>query len=306
MPRKNIMKKRSHKIILIILASLLLATVFEFVIFKIPYFIDLLASGDNYVGVGLANVDTSSNVHINEDGYLVLGNGNSIITINDLNGNYNSLKLDVEAEEDVYAEIKIDFVNKNLDTPTYKSYGSFKFTPYDKESAWFELSHQEFTTLRLTFNSASKGAIIKSIELDAKPYFEISGYRFFITTVLILTALTVIVFKLYNKNYDHSNINHRLLVICTIVVLLLFSTFVSTFNRAFTVEYPTKDDKYAYGNYVLQLEAFVKGQIHLDIEKPPRFDELENPFSPSERREHNIDTKWIWDKAYYKQSVVDV
>ena len=83
------MKKRSHKIILIILASLLLATVFEFVIFKIPYFIDLIASNDNYVGVGLANVDTSSNVHINEDGDLVLGNGNSIITINDLNGNYN-------------------------------------------------------------------------------------------------------------------------------------------------------------------------------------------------------------------------
>lgn len=299
MPRKNTMKKRSHKIILIVLASLLLATIFEFVIFKIPYFIDLLASGDNYVGVGFSNIELSTNIKMDENGNLVLGSGDNIITINDLTGNYDSLKLNVEAEEDVYAEIKIDFVDKNSEIPTYKSYGSFKFTPYDKESAWFELSHQEFTTLRFTFNSASKGAVIKGIELDAKPYFDISFYRFFITSVLILTVLTVIVFKLYNKNYDHANINHRLLIICTIVVLLLFSTFVSTFNRAFTVEYPTKDDKYAYGNYVLQLEAFVKGQIHLDIEKPPRFDELENPYSPSERREHNIDTKWIWDKAYY-------
>jgi len=49
------MKKRSHKIIFIITISLLLATVFEFVIFKIPYFIDILASGDNYVSVGLKN-----------------------------------------------------------------------------------------------------------------------------------------------------------------------------------------------------------------------------------------------------------
>lgn len=293
------MKKRSHKIIFIITISLLLATVFEFVIFKIPYFIDILASGDNYVSVGLKNVKTSHNVDLDEQGNLVLGSGSNIITINDLKGNYNSLKLDIEAPEDVYAEITIDFADIDSEMPKFKSYGSFKFTPYDKESAWFELSPQKFTTLRLTFNSASNGAVIKAIELDAKPYFEISFYRFFITAILILTVFTVIVFKLYKKNYDHANPNHRKLVLCVIVVLLIFSTFVSSFNRAYTVEYPTKDDKYAYGNYVLQLEAFVKGQIHLDIEKPPRFDLLENPFSPSERRELNIDTKWIWDKAYY-------
>lgn len=141
----------------------------------------------------------------------------------------------------------------------------------------------DYTVRALTFNSPK----------DAK--FNFARTAVVLIAVLGLWACTH--FGLWKKYFDPQNKKHAVaaLVLCTLCVLMSV-LFVSAFNSSGKpTVYPFKFDPVYYNPYEQQFDAFMKGQIHLDLEPSEELKELENPYDPANR----IGVDYSWDRAYY-------
>lgn len=104
-------------------------------------------------------------------------------------------------------------------------------------------------------------------------------------------------FNLWSVFFDAENTDHRkagacLCVLCVIIALLLVSVLN---DGAASVEYPLESAPAYYNPYEQQFDAFVKGQLHLDVEPSKELLELENPYDPAERE----GASYLWDRAFY-------
>ncbi|MBQ9746874.1 MAG: hypothetical protein IJW21_08645, partial [Clostridia bacterium] len=76
--------------------------------------------------------------------------------------------------------------------------------------------------------------------------------------------------------------------------LLVLSLFLVRDVPRKTVAYGQEELKWQ-SQYIKQFDAFLKGQLHIDIEPSARLAALENPYDPAERE----GVSFLWDHAYY-------
>ena len=101
--------------------------------------------------------------------------------------------------------------------------------------------------------------------------------------------------KIFDKDYGPKNIFHNILFLL-IVALMVYRCFSVDIHECKTLEYP-RDITYE-SQYIKQFDAFVKGQLHLDVEADAGLAELENPYDRDARDEAGI--HYHWDHAYYE------
>ena len=101
--------------------------------------------------------------------------------------------------------------------------------------------------------------------------------------------------KIFDKDYGPKNIFHNILFLL-IVALMVYRCFSVDIHECKTLEYP-RDITYE-SQYIKQFDAFVKGQLHLDVEADAGLAELENPYDRDARDEAGI--YYHWDHAYYE------
>ena len=82
--------------------------------------------------------------------------------------------------------------------------------------------------------------------------------------------------------------------ICCSAVILMWSFAASGESGTF-IGYPLEGEIRYYSPYVQQLDAFLKGQLHLDIQPSAELLALENPYTPDNRAE--ID--FVYDRAFF-------
>lgn len=76
--------------------------------------------------------------------------------------------------------------------------------------------------------------------------------------------------------------------------IMLF--FCLTEGRAPYFMYPLEDKIEAYSPYIQQFDAFLKGQLHIDVQPSAELLALENPYSPSERN----GVSFMFDRAFFE------
>lgn len=83
-------------------------------------------------------------------------------------------------------------------------------------------------------------------------------------------------------------------LICVGCVILVTALNVSGEGLG-AIKYPLLYDVESYDPYIQQFDAFMKGQLHLDVVPDERLLALENPYSPAQRE----GIYYLWDRAFF-------
>lgn len=151
--------------------------------------------------------------------------------------------------------------------------------------------------LCLTFADLAGDAYIKSIVFNAPPAWTFSPVRMLLIALILLLPLLLSELGLRTLLYDPENKRHRYavrgVVLLTVVFALIFSSLFLSQEKP--IEYPLKNGVRYYQPYIQQFDAFMKGQLHLDVPVSDAMLELENPYDYDSR----ADASPLWDRAYY-------
>lgn len=122
---------------------------------------------------------------------------------------------------------------------------------------------------------------------------------------LLILAVMLIGFMLHlrsaeNKLVPYEN-RHRRSVALSVTLSVAASVAVAILSASSEtldlIAYPLKQDVRLYDPYIQQFDAFMKGQLHLDVVPDERFSLLNNPYDLAERTWRGID--YMWDRAYF-------
>lgn len=138
---------------------------------------------------------------------------------------------------------------------------------------------------------------IQDLRLNAPPAWRLSFTRILCIAILLFLPCLLSVSGIRSIRYDPKNFRHsagvRTAVLFTVALALLFSAFF--LNASQEIAYPLEGLVRSYQPYIQQFDAFMKGQLHLDVPVPDALTELENPYDYDSRAEFGA----LWDRAYY-------
>lgn len=152
--------------------------------------------------------------------------------------------------------------------------------------------------LKLSFSNLEGVVELRNLQINARPAFAFSVFRFLIVFLLLFVPALLYVQGLFFKNYDPTNKTHRYAAKTVVIFTLLLSLFfVSCFLYGKdSIPYPLEGAVRYYQPYVQQFDAFMKGQLHLDVPVSDELLSLENPYDYLSR----IDADPLWDRAFYE------
>lgn len=166
-----------------------------------------------------------------------------------------------------------------------------------KETLQLDLEIPEGSILYLEMTNIKSDVTITSVKVNSTDnLYGVNPVRLIIFLLIGIIIWACSAFRLNNEIFNIKNKKHLTVAIITLVICLGATLlFCALFTFGFNIlDYPIEDLKNA-SPYVQQLDAFLKGQLHLDIEVPKELLELENPYDYSLRE--NIDC--LWDRAMY-------
>lgn len=99
--------------------------------------------------------------------------------------------------------------------------------------------------------------------------------------------------RLAGIRYRTDDIRHGMLYLL-VILLLIGACFSVTRKELAVIDYPEEQSTEIYAR---QLDAFMKGQLELDLEVDPRLAQLDNPYDPAARKAAGA--RYLWDYALY-------
>ena len=149
-----------------------------------------------------------------------------------------------------------------------------------------------------------KGLIFSVIVLLCLIFVELMlGFnvgRFVIETILVLIFGALSFFGLWQISFDPENKNHKISAVllcltCVLIAVLLSSALCP---KRESIAYPFENSVASYNPYEQQFDAFMKGQLNIDVKPSEELLKLENPYDPYQRE----GIYYLWDRAYYDGS----
>ena len=166
-----------------------------------------------------------------------------------------------------------------------------------KETLQLDLEIPEGSPLYLEMTNIKSDVTITSVKVNSTDnLYGVNPVRLIIFLLIGIIIWACSAFRLNNENFNIKNKKHLTVAIITLVICLGATVlFCALFTFEFAIlDYPIEDLKNA-SPYVQQFDAFLKGQLHLDIEVPKELLEIENPYDYSLRE----DIDCLWDRAMY-------
>ena len=151
--------------------------------------------------------------------------------------------------------------------------------------------------IKLDFDSDAARMKVTRIWINCTDAFSFNLLRFALLTV-VFAAVVAFWFLGYNEKVFSASKAKLLIAVASILCLpqlLLGSVKEMDFDP-----YPFKKSVNEYSCYQQQADAFLKGQLDLDIDfDTEELEKLENPYDYYARKTENLRTGTIWDRAYY-------
>lgn len=169
-----------------------------------------------------------------------------------------------------------------------------------QKSALFAVNpHGTLHEIRLQFEDVSEDWALKLRTvtfMNVKPY-SFSLLRVLLTAGVLLLCAAVKIFGWHKIDYDDTKLLHReaaaLVLVLSIVGITLFCNTYSLYQP-----YDADTELHLMDPYAQTLDAWQKGQLHLDLPVDEALAALENPYDVSARAAVNADVQW--DRAYYQ------
>ena len=176
----------------------------------------------------------------------------------------------------------------------------------------------------IAFNNRHNPIKITGLTLNAPYDFHFNALRCVVLVLVGLVVLFTLKYRLYQVNFDPEKRNHRLLNYGTMLfnVVLVLGIFilnnpVTGDNAKIGCIFPQVCTEYLGSNehsllqdmprtaqeiidsplYVQQLDAWLKGQLHLDIVPDSRISAMANPYDTSDFYRQQVGI--IFDRTYY-------
>lgn len=129
------------------------------------------------------------------------------------------------------------------------------------------------------------------------------GYEFSFNSVrfaaLLLAASLIYLFKSGNGKQirDEMTFGQAKILSCAVCcsVAVLFWSFAASGEIGSFIEYPLEGEIRFYSPYIQQFDAFIKGQLHFDVQPSAELIALENPYTPDNR----ADIDYLYDRAFF-------
>ena len=161
--------------------------------------------------------------------------------------------------------------------------------------------------IKLSFSGIYDNAEVVSVIANPEDTTEFSLLRFGIISLIALAIYNFAFWGLNQEYFDIKNKKHLIVGAVTVAFCIACSAifcnvFVGEDNGvrvAKDIQYPLVNEVEDYTPYIQQADAFLKGQLYLDVEVPKELLELENPYDRSERDDSGI--PYLWDRALYNE-----
>lgn len=169
-------------------------------------------------------------------------------------------------------------------------------------------SHGPLSRLRITFAVLPEPVWITSVVFN-QASFQFSWARMILFSSLCFLLLLIWKYEFWTLVLDFYEHSHRLLILGSMALCLLFSGLIFyelSPSHAYLAPLPDQKALEQYGStgiedaYAQQLDAFEKGQLHLDLGVNPELEELTNVYDKGERDKKGV--AYHWDRAYYQGS----
>ncbi len=138
--------------------------------------------------------------------------------------------------------------------------------------------------------------VVSDIVINPEYKFSFNSIRF--AAMIFAAALIYLVKSQKGKQLrDEMTFGHAQILSCAVCcgMAVLFWSFSASGEAGSFIEYPLEGDIRYYSTYVQQLDAFLKGQIHLDIQPSAELLALENPYTPDNRD----GIEFVYDRAFF-------
>ena len=154
----------------------------------------------------------------------------------------------------------------------------------------------DMTGFSIEIKGVDEICTVSDIVVNPRYEFSFSPVRF--SAMLIAAAFIALLMSRKGRQLrDEMTFNQAGILSCAIccsAVIILWS-FASSGETGTYYSYPLEGQIRYYSPYIQQLDAFLKGQIHLDIKPSAELLALENPYSPDNRA--GVD--FVYDRAFY-------
>ncbi len=185
--------------------------------------------------------------------------------------------------------------------------GSFQVNPGGRESSFTVPihSHGSLTRMRITFTTEpTQPVFLLSVVLNEHIPLQIHWLRLLLMAGGLAALFLSLRFRLYEAEYFPDQKGCRLMNLAVLALCLLLSCmalYAGDPEHHYLKPYPTLQEVRSPGMladaYMQQLDAFEKGQIHLDLDVNPELEQLNNPYDKGERDQKKI--SYHWDRAFY-------
>lgn len=158
-------------------------------------------------------------------------------------------------------------------------------------------SYGDATYLDVTFNEYVADFTVKDIVINPSYEFSFDFLRLAAVFALLLFAYIAKKskgFALLREELGYGGAKFIAIAVCVTVSLCIL-IFDAAKEQGLIYAYPLEYGVEKYSPYIQQLDAFVKGQLHLDVKPSEELLALENPYNFGERGE----AKYLFDRAFF-------
>ncbi len=149
-------------------------------------------------------------------------------------------------------------------------------------------------------NETYGNAVISEVTLNQQYKFNFNFARF-----LLILCVMNFAYLIYERGKENRFLpyksRHRRSVALSVAMSVAGAIAVAALNvtgeSLGLTAYPLEYGPDIYDPYIQQFDAFMKGQIHLDVQPDPSLRLLDNPYDYSERADLGVN--YLWDRAYF-------
>ena len=163
-------------------------------------------------------------------------------------------------------------------------------------TAYFN-SYGNASYLDITFEDFKTELIVTDLVIN--PSYELSfnllrfSFFFAVFVFIYLTKQKCAIESLL-KEINHNGAAAISLAVCISFSILMIYLSVSNGDKLY-FSYPLENGVESYHPYIQQFDAFIKGQLHIDVTPSQELLALENPYNPSERQ----GVSFLFDRAFF-------
>lgn len=148
-------------------------------------------------------------------------------------------------------------------------------------------------------DGAESDVEITNITLNPQYKINFNSFRFFALMIIGCVAFLLKNRKDENRLVPYES-RHRRSIAASVALSVAGSLFVAVMSATGEgikpIAYPLENPLTSYDPYIQQFDAFMKGQLHLDIKPEEALLSLENPYDPTARE----GIYYLWDRAFFE------